>query len=208
MTSVAADFTTVAGAWVHYLAAGRPRARPVLLLHGASFSSETWRQIGTLDLLADAGYHVVAVDLPGFGRSAASPASPSAWVGDLLQRLGLDRPVLLAASMSGRFGLPFLAERHALLSGFVGVAPVGIAAHVERLKKVSVPVLAIWGDEDRTIPRAEGDRLVAAVPNGRLVVIPGGSHAPYMNAPAAFHAELLPFLEECRARRRSGAKKR
>lgn len=36
----------------------------VLFLHGARFSAKTWLDLGTLSLLADAGYRVAAVDLP------------------------------------------------------------------------------------------------------------------------------------------------
>ena len=40
---------------------------PVLLLHGAAFSSQTWVEVGTLQALSEAGLDVVAVDLPGKG---------------------------------------------------------------------------------------------------------------------------------------------
>ena len=37
----------------------------VLLLHGQSFTSETWTEIRTLQMLGGMGHRAVAVDLPG-----------------------------------------------------------------------------------------------------------------------------------------------
>ena len=59
----------LSGKKLHYLEAGEPGRTTMLLLHGARFSSDTWRKLGTIDKLTDAGYYVVALDLPGFGRS-------------------------------------------------------------------------------------------------------------------------------------------
>jgi pimeloyl-ACP methyl ester carboxylesterase len=46
---------------------GPPEGVPVVLFHGTAAWSELWRR--TIDALAEAGFHVIALDLPPFGFS-------------------------------------------------------------------------------------------------------------------------------------------
>jgi pimeloyl-ACP methyl ester carboxylesterase len=184
----------IEGGRVHYLIEGHEKGRPVVLLHGASFNSETWKQIGTLKALADAGYLSYAADLPGFGKSSPSHGSPRTWLRLLLDLLKIDKPVVISPSMSGRFALPLVTEDPDRVAGFVAVAPVGIPSHRHQLDRITAPVLAVWGENDRIVSEKDADLLVASAKQAHKVVIAGGSHAPYMSDPAAFHEALLGFL--------------
>ena len=66
MTSVAYQTVTVDGFNIFYREAGRSSAPKLLLLHGFPSSSHMFRDL--IPLLADR-FHIVAPDLPGFGRS-------------------------------------------------------------------------------------------------------------------------------------------
>ena len=184
----------IGGTAVHYLTEGLAGNRPVVLLHGARFSSQTWKEIGTLTALAKAGYLAYAVDLPGFGKSAEAKVPTETWLGNLLNTLQIEKPVVVSPSMSGRYALPLVTGEPERVAGFVAVAPVAISMYRERLAQIQAPVLAIWGENDQTVPLEQADLLVRSVRRGRKVIIPRGSHAPYMSDPDAFHKALLDFL--------------
>ncbi len=63
------------------------------------------------------------------------------------------------------------------------------------LPEIGVPVLVVAGEEDALIPPAESEAMVAALPNARLVLMPGTGHLPPVERPDDLSAELLAFLE-------------
>ena len=80
--------------------------------------------------------------------------------------------------MSGRFALPLVTEEPARVSGFVAVAPVGIPQHQDQLDRITAPVLAVWGENDRMIPLEQADLLVDSVKRGRKVSSPAAATPP------------------------------
>jgi abhydrolase domain-containing protein 14 len=184
----------VGGVEVHVLVGGAPGQPTVLLLHGARYAAETWRTLGTLDRLVGAGYRVLALDLPGFGRSPASDTPRGELLARLLPLVAGEPVVVVAPSLAGLYLLPLVAERPDLVLGWVGVAPAGIAEHAAGLAGSSVPALLLWGAQDETVPVSEARKLTSAVPGAKLVVLPKAGHACYLDRPDDFHRELLTFL--------------
>jgi len=180
---------------VHYLDAGSPSAPAVLLLHGARFDSETWRSLGTLDLLADAGFRAIAMDLPGYGRSEVSPLNPEVFLAEAIAALGLHSAVIVSPSMSGQYSFPLLIREPGKAAGFVPVAPAGSDRYLRLLKKVKVPTLVVWGEKDEIIPMSKSDALVAVLEDAKRVILKGAGHPCYVDSPEEFHRELLVFLE-------------
>ncbi|MGO3153445.1 MAG: alpha/beta fold hydrolase [Galactobacter sp.] len=86
-------------------------------------------------------------------------------------------------------------ERMAVLRAMSRTSPTDAGA---RLGDVRCPVLVIEGsaDPDWADPRAEGERVLADLPEGlgELAVIDGAGHYPHAETPDAVVALLLPFL--------------
>jgi pimeloyl-ACP methyl ester carboxylesterase len=55
------------------------------------------------------------------------------WLGKLLDRLSVTKPVVVSPSMSGTFSLPLVAAEPDRLAGFVAIAPVSIMEYCNQL---------------------------------------------------------------------------
>ncbi|PPT11365.1 abhydrolase domain containing 14A-like [Geitlerinema sp. FC II] len=179
-----------------YIQEAGEQNNPVLLfLHGASFSSQTWRELGSLVFFAERGYRTIAIDLPGYGRSQRLFGHRDDFLEQFLETANISHPVIVSPSMSGNYSLPFLVERPDRLRGYVPVAPVGISQFRKRLEGIEVPTLAIWGEGDRIVSVSQAEIFVDRMTNVRKVILKNAGHACYMKATDAFHRELLQFLE-------------
>ena len=63
------------------------------------------------------------------------------------------------------------------------------------LAEISVPVLAIVGDEDQITPVAGASQIADGVADGRLVVIPRAGHLSNLEDAPAFNRALSSFLQ-------------
>ena len=184
----------VAGRTVHTLQAGPAGGLTLVLLHGASFSSKTWQELGTIELLADKGYRAIAVDLPGFGQSEASNAAPAEFMPALFKALDVHSPVLLAASMSGAFAYPMVEPDPPLVRGLVAVAPVLTDTYAKKLEGRSFPLLIVWGGADTICPPAHADLLARSIKGSTKLVLEGAPHPCYLERTEEFHDALVDFL--------------
>ena len=62
------------------------------------------------------------------------------------------------------------------------------------LAQVACPVLVIHGEYDLPVPVALAEEIVAALPDARLEIIPGGGHRPDIRSPELVNPLLLDFL--------------
>nr|QRD81012.1 lipolytic protein [uncultured bacterium] len=111
----------------------RGRGPQLLLLHGIGHHWRAWEPV--MDLLAGA-HEVIAVDLPGFGRSPVpgggvprSMPEAVAGVAALLEALGLDRPHVAGNSLGGALALELAAA--GLAASATALSPAGFGTPAE-----------------------------------------------------------------------------
>lgn len=79
----------------------------------------------------------------------------------------------------------------------VAATSLGMAQRPDRsdvLRRFQAPALVITGDSDTLMPLATSQAMADALPNGRLVVLPGAAHLSNLEVPELFNATMAEFL--------------
>ncbi|XP_071960631.1 putative protein-lysine deacylase ABHD14B [Antedon mediterranea] len=176
----------------------RESSGTILLLHGAKFNSETWKNLGTLHVMASYGYRVVAIDLPG-GRGetpAGNVPDKADFLINVMSTLKIENPILISPSMSGGWSLPLIMKRSDLLKGYLPVAPVDTDKYKDdEYKTNQIQALVVYGDKDTALGSHSALKLTL-LPNGQVHKLKDANHAAYLDQPLEFHRLLHNFADK------------
>jgi len=64
-----------------------------------------------------------------------------------------------------------------------------------RLHRVKVPVLVLWGNDDKVVSVEYGRKYAAAFADSKFAVVKDAGHYGYLEQPAAYASEVMAFLE-------------
>ena len=157
--------------------------------------------------------HLVLVDAGGIGeemswvlRIAAIPLlgrlvfGPSRlWVKHYNSRLivpgNCDTNLLKSLHRSRTLHVTADFMRRAVGSSADALGPVESAYLLPRLGEIAVPVLVLWGEQDRLFPVEQLEVIRETCPQVEIHTFPDVGHWPYAEVPDAFNAALVDFLE-------------
>ena len=126
------QFAEVAGARLHYVDTGPRDAPAIVMVHGLMGQMRNFSH-SLVERLTD-DFRVVLVDRPGWGHSALEGPRPgiaaqAAMIAALIEKLALDRPLLVGHSMGGAVSLALGLDRPELVKGLALIAPLSQAVH-------------------------------------------------------------------------------
>jgi pimeloyl-ACP methyl ester carboxylesterase len=153
-----------------------------------------------MDPLAEAGYYVVSVDMPGWGKSqpwedgSLSSGMAEEAVVAILDGLNQESATLMGKSWGGGIALELALDFPQRVNQLVLTAPA--FRDLTRLKTLSQPVLLAWAKDDPVIPVQNAAEFESAVPDIEVTIYDHGGHsAASKNAPD-FSLRVIRFLKK------------
>lgn len=185
----------VNGCSINILIAGDFSSTPLLLLHGKAFQAETWQELGTLQAAVDAGFSILALDLPGFGKSPQANISPEVVINAVMQAENIEKAIIIGPSMSGKIGIEYSLKYPQKVVGLVLIGSVGVEENRDQLYNLPNNTLILWGENDQISDPSNGMLLEEKIEGSKLVVFQGAKHPCYLEQPELWHQTLLNFAK-------------
>ena len=191
-------------AWTFFNEGLAPSAPLVLFFHGNGENLETLRWSGLFEQLGGLGVAVLAVDYPGYGRSAGKPSEEGvnaaadaalAWARERHPQ----RPVVIAGwSLGAAVAISLVARHPDEVRGLIALSPwttlAAVAAEIfpafavkamlrerydsrQAARSLRVPALVLHGERDDLIPVGQGREISSTLAGPtRWVEVRGAAH--------------------------------
>ena len=187
---------SIADSPINVLMGGDFSTTPLLFLHGKAFQAETWQELGTLQTAIDAGFSILALDLPGFGQSPEADISPETVINEVMKASGIKSVILIGPSMSGKIAIEYTVANPKKVAALVLVGSVGVEENQNNLHKLPSQSLIIWGENDQISAPANGRVLNEEISGSELIVFKGAKHPCYLEQPELWHNTLIAFAKK------------
>lgn len=198
------EFLNVNGANIfHRFTRNSKNTGNIVLLHGWSFTSLNWKEIGAFEVFDGLSMNVYAFDYPGFGQSDPSEkygikrgglTNGPNLLKDYMNALGLHHANVLGASMGGGMVLKAAYMFPDMIDSVIAVAPAWIEPEKDSLVNIKAPVLLIWGENDIVVPPVLGKEYSKLIGKCKLVTVPGSKHPVYIDKTDDFFKIVTDFF--------------
>jgi pimeloyl-ACP methyl ester carboxylesterase len=194
----------------------------LVLLHGAAFTKENWKESGILDMFCEinntedeGNSSILALDLP---VSADGTELGYAFDALVLEKVLSGRPATFVTPSASGYAIVSLGEEMAksssmknakevtkddgssqrnnltrMVNAWIPVASFAVLSALMQYKHANIPILAIHGDQD-----LKGKKVTERLKdtNNAMGVELEGRHPVYLDSPEEFVREVMQFLDE------------
>lgn len=90
--------------------------------------------------------------------------------------------------------LQYKGFKYAILSTIRNLVKMEPLAEYEKLSKLAIPTLLIWGEEDKSVSYEEIVKLMQVMPDMETLFVEEAGHIPHVEKPETVNPKLLAFL--------------